>query len=866
MNRCLNTPGCTNFGYGSDKSCYLKGPDRKLPGVKTIFKANPTIVIDGSFSKRSLPGSFSSEAACLDACKNYKNNGCNYITAFPNGTCKLEPGSVNAAKTALIVAAPEPPQIETCGSTAGKFQRMPFDLYNIGDFKGNFFSDLTACECLAKCRSVQGCTNFVYADIFKTCYLKRPLQTPGYKTIFKANPGFSINGIFSSKSLPGVYKDKDSCLLACDKVENNGCNYITLAPDGTCTLEPGTPSVGNTILVLPGDELPPLPSLPPAVTNRCKTNTIQLMPFDLDSVGDVSDGVSYGKLCDCLDRCRSTPGCTNFVYVGGNDRCVLKKPDTSIPGFQTIFKLNPNVTIEGSFAKDTIPGGFKSKAECIEACQRNNDCNYITVAPDGSCRLEKGKPLTIGNTALILPLAPLDPPISCSKDTSVLFLPFEPNTITDFEGNNQTAKTSCECLDLCRATPGCTNFVFTESKGQCILQKPDLSKGQQTIFKLYPNITLNGGFKKPEPDLKGVYPNKEVCLERCWTWGDQCNYITIAPDGLCTLETGQRSNGKSAIVLPLLPLPPSTLTTLTALPTTTAFSSTSSPSSASSQPGTLRSPKNNVEGSIIPPLRSTITKIGTRIATLTEPDVEETNANIPTSTTKPNVESSLRVLPLPVVIAIGGIVLVSLFVILAAVIVLRRRKNLRDAHIKDTLEQDGQAAAPGEGAGSEQDTQSTSDQASVHPKTGLFGGHWLRTRSSTSSERGLLSPGLGSPKRFDSEKQAMAELDASIAAASTSTPSAGRSTTPPARPKASLWTVDEVSNNLAVAGVSSATIRILKDNNVNGFGLLVLDHPSLAALGFDSLSAQQLLNVINVIRAGEGTRRGLTAEAPPQYS
>ncbi|KAJ3094311.1 hypothetical protein HDU97_008247 [Phlyctochytrium planicorne] len=110
------------------------------------------------------------------------------------------------------------------------------------------------------------------------------------------------------------------------------------------------------------------------------------------------------------------------------------------------------------------------------------------------------------------------------------------------------------------------------------------------------------------------------------------------------------------------------------------------------------------------------------------------------------------------------------------------------------------------------------------------------------------------------EKRALAQTY------SANTPAPASTSMPASVPSnVASWSSDEVSNALTQAGASPFAVRVLRDNNVNGFGLLVLDLRSLVALGFNDMNAQQVLNVINIIRAGEGISGGSGTEAPPQY-
>ncbi|KAJ3094312.1 hypothetical protein HDU97_008248 [Phlyctochytrium planicorne] len=109
---CASKPGCTNFVYkpnpndGDYRRCYLKFPDKQGQGYRTIFLADTSIRIDGSFSTTSpLSGTYS-ESSCLDACR---SRNCNYVTLSPSGECYAEPGSTVTGGRLGLFRANAPP-------------------------------------------------------------------------------------------------------------------------------------------------------------------------------------------------------------------------------------------------------------------------------------------------------------------------------------------------------------------------------------------------------------------------------------------------------------------------------------------------------------------------------------------------------------------------------------------------------------------------------------------------------------------------------------------------------------------------------------------------------------------------------------
>ncbi|KAJ3103639.1 hypothetical protein HDU97_009978 [Phlyctochytrium planicorne] len=82
-----------------------------------------------------------------------------------------------------------------------------------------------------------------------------------------------------------------------------------------------------------------------------------------------------------------------------------------------------------------------------------------------------------------------------------------------------------------------------------------------------------------------------------------------------------------------------------------------------------------------------------------------------------------------------------------------------------------------------------------------------------------------------------------------------------ANPEILSWTTNDVSNALVSAGVSTSYVEILRDNNVNGYSLLVLNEDRLKGMGVEPQSARMLvLTAVNILRSDRSI-----AEAPPQY-
>ncbi|KAJ3103640.1 hypothetical protein HDU97_009979 [Phlyctochytrium planicorne] len=82
-------------------------------------------------------------------------------------------------------------------------------------------------------------------------------------------------------------------------------------------------------------------------------------------------------------------------------------------------------------------------------------------------------------------------------------------------------------------------------------------------------------------------------------------------------------------------------------------------------------------------------------------------------------------------------------------------------------------------------------------------------------------------------------------------------------PEMLSWSAQEVSESLTTAGVSINHVDILRDHNINGYSLLLLNESRLQEMGVEPQSARLLvLTAVNILRGYETIQQ----EAPPQYS
>ncbi|KAJ3101111.1 hypothetical protein HDU97_001636 [Phlyctochytrium planicorne] len=79
------------------------------------------------------------------------------------------------------------------------------------------------------------------------------------------------------------------------------------------------------------------------------------------------------------------------------------------------------------------------------------------------------------------------------------------------------------------------------------------------------------------------------------------------------------------------------------------------------------------------------------------------------------------------------------------------------------------------------------------------------------------------------------------------------------------WTPDEVARELIAAGVSTASVDVLRENNTDGYSLMVLNDGDLKEMGVEPRCARVLvLTAVNLLR-GVGDEV-VEEDAPPQYN
>ncbi|KAJ3108317.1 hypothetical protein HDU97_001442 [Phlyctochytrium planicorne] len=516
------------------------------------------------------------------------------------------------------------------------------------------------------------------------------------------------------------------------------------------------------------------------------------------------------------------------------------------------------------------------------------------------------------------------PSSSCTaadgRQDTVQFARFDLNNVGDV-GNAEpfVQFTVCGCHDLCRNLAGCIGFVYEPKtvSGDCYLKRPStIPPGSRTIFKAFPNTIIDGYFSRPNPQQ--TFPDISQCLQECIRQGANCNYISYGPGGACGLERGvvEGSKGSFGLIFlgqappPSLPSSPSS----PALPNSPSQpSSSSGPSPSSNSGGNTATSQANPSSSA----PSSLGTLATTIFTTDGPGSNDPRTTRPKSTGKPNptaVDPSSSSGTgdadgssfLPVVLKVGGAIIGVCIVVGVAVVALYRRdKGRRDAKRAEKssslepaqgstqLEAGSNEAQDAENRGDPEPTPT--DLAAAAPKTTLFStpnpnpdpkttssslfdvlqqaprsrkravvGYYGRQASSSSQDIVPDSP-------TDATEPVLPVLASETAPIRSEPVSSSRSPSPSsdgpvtAPSKISVWSVEQVSAALIQAGASGEAVEVLKENNVNGFGLLVIDHPSLLDMGFETFDADALLRVIGVVRAGEGLVED-GAAAPPTYS
>ncbi|KAJ3108322.1 hypothetical protein HDU97_001447 [Phlyctochytrium planicorne] len=222
----------------------------------------------------------------------------------------------------------------------------------------------------------------------------------------------------------------------------------------------------------------------------CPTRLIQFMNFDLNLVGDGPNNYFPGtNPCTCLANCLNKTGCTNFIINPGNGDCYLKTPDTS-SGKKTVFKIRPDITIDGSFSRNTLPGLFPNRASCLDACNKNPNCNYVTISPDGTCMLEPGQ-VNAAGTGLILALPPKSSPPpspspSPSPPLSPSASPASPSTLAESSTSETTSTSTTTSLTSASIV---TSIGLQSSNGP--LSPSNVNDGVGSTFS--PTVVSKGG-------------------------------------------------------------------------------------------------------------------------------------------------------------------------------------------------------------------------------------------------------------------------------------------------------------------------------------------------------------------------------------
>ncbi|KAJ3094313.1 hypothetical protein HDU97_008249 [Phlyctochytrium planicorne] len=487
---------------------------------------------------------------------------------------------------------------------------------------------------------------------------------------------------------------------------------------------------------------------------------------------------------------------------------------------------------------------------------------------------------------------------SC-QSTIVNLLPFDLNGIgglvrklsnlkadfgLDFTGNRFLNETACGCLNRCLAVSACSTFVYKPSPEDgdyqsCYLKSADQPKLYKTIFLADTSIELDGSFATTAAQ-PGTF-SQSSCLNAC-KQSSTCNYITFGTDGKCFLEPGSPSLGRVAIFV-------------------------------RSQPATSAKPTN-------PP---TSKPVNPPSPTGTGSDPSKSGADAGSSTSSSMLPIGLGVAAIVLIVLLAG---VGFFVYRRRqqkdrALEMKSLPNPATSFYLSPASQPQSTIAVPEATITMPSGPSPIPSISATPNQNSFqgsGGLWtnevrvnekgnigaspaaieLQSGSSTDYKQVYSQPPIETlqitpPDRNNSlpawtEKQALSQTygmqGANSSQGVTAFPTAESEKRALAENLASeplvnvpihatsvpsnvaSWTPEQVTAALVQAGASPFAISVLKDNNVNGFGLLVLDQRSLVALGFNDIEAQQVLNVINVIRAGSGLVRSATTEAPPQYS
>ncbi|KAJ3103982.1 hypothetical protein HDU97_009637 [Phlyctochytrium planicorne] len=163
-------------------------------------------------------------------------------------------------------------------------------------------------------------------------------------------------------------------------------------------------------------------------------------------------------------------------------------------------------------------------------------------------KMSSAMPL-LGIIAAIAAIVRADSVTTCSATTSITFQDWELVNVGDlqvFSNEVGLRVPPCECASLCMGKGGdCVMFSYGKPesalyKDKCFLKGPiagSINDGYQTIFKAKPNTVYQGSFSKPSRTLLPIFNNRDACWNSC-TATNSCNYITIAKDGTCRMESG----------------------------------------------------------------------------------------------------------------------------------------------------------------------------------------------------------------------------------------------------------------------------------------------------------------------------------------
>ncbi|KAJ3103962.1 hypothetical protein HDU97_009617 [Phlyctochytrium planicorne] len=118
--------------------------------------------------------------------------------------------------------------------------------------------------------------------------------------------------------------------------------------------------------------------------------------FDVYGVGDIPTrngaGMEAKDGCECAAACVKNSRCTLFVYHPDPTQafpCYLKETVDTNQNIFTIFKALPKIRINGSFSNNRFGPIYRDETTCLAECNRDIDCFYITIRPDG-CQKEGG--------------------------------------------------------------------------------------------------------------------------------------------------------------------------------------------------------------------------------------------------------------------------------------------------------------------------------------------------------------------------------------------------------------------------------------------------------------------------------------------